>query len=85
MNIIHFLLLMIGNIGLLILSLYLLSSSDYGIETIIYFAFMVLALLNIFFINGIYSGSAGLSIKRKKLEEEIKIQEAKNKLKELKK
>jgi len=85
MNIIHFLLLMIGNVGLLLLSFILITSADYGIEVIYYLAFIALALLNIFFINGIYSGSTGLSIKRKKLEEEIKIQEAKNRLKALQK
>jgi len=43
MNIIHFLLLMIGNVGLLLLSFILITSADYGIEVIYY-----LALLNIF-------------------------------------
>ena len=56
-------------------------------EIMIVLCFMVyilLALVNIYFIKSIYSGSISLSIKRKKLEEEIKIQEAENKLKELK-
>ena len=51
MNIIHFLLLMIGNVGLLLLSFILITSADYGIEVIYYLAFMALALLNIFLLT----------------------------------
>ena len=78
--------LWVGNIGLLISSFFL--AMDYGVDTVhmvCYIAFMILSIINIFFIKSIYSGSLSLSIKRKKLEEEIKIQESENKLKELKK
>lgn len=46
---------------------------------------ILLSILNIYFIIGTYRGPVSLYSKRKKLEEEIKIQEAENKLKELKK
>ncbi len=78
--------LWVGNIGLLISSFSL--AMDYKVDTVhmvCYVSFMFLSVINIFFIKSIYSGSISLSIKRRKLEEEIKIQEAENKLKELKK
>ena len=78
--------LWVGNTGLLISSLSL--AMNYKVDPVhmvCYVAFMILSIINIFFIKSIYSGSISLSIKRKKLEEEIKIQEAENKLRELKK
>jgi hypothetical protein len=44
---------------------------------------ILLSILNIYFIIGTYRGPFSLYLKRKKLEEEIKIQEAENKLKGL--
>ncbi len=84
--------LLAGNVGLLISSIFFTTLAMFNIfnnttEIMIVLCFMVyilLALVNIYFIKSIYSGSISLSIKRKKLEEEIKIQEAENKLKELK-
>ena len=85
--------LLVGNIGLLISSIIFTTLAgfnvfNYNTEVISVICFMVfvpLALVNIYFIRSIYSGSISLSVKRKKLEEEIKIQEAENKLRELKK
>lgn len=44
---------------------------------------IILFVLNIYFILGTCHGTISLYLKRKKLEEEIKIQEAENRLKEL--
>ena len=73
--------LIIGNASLLI---YLFTIPIYNNTAQIKFIiFILLALLNIYFIKTTYSGSLFLSNKRKKLEEEIKIREAENKLKDL--
>ena len=85
--------LLVGNVGLLISSIIFTTFAGFNVwnyntevmSVICYMVFVPLALVNIHFIRSIYSGSVSLSIKRKKLEEEIKIQEAENKLKELKK
>ncbi len=85
--------LLVGNVGLLISSIFFTTLFGFNIfnnttdvmVSICFIVFILLALVNIYFITSIYSGSISLSIKRKKLEEEIKIQEAENKLKELKK
>ena len=85
--------LLVGNVGLLISSIFFTTLFGFNIfnnttdvmVAICFIVFILLALVNIYFIISIYSGSISLSIKRKKLEEEIKIQEAENKLKELKK
>ena len=86
MNVTRFLLIL-GNIGLFIFSFLLIlnSPTTNNLQIICFLAFAVLALLNINFIQGIYSGSTALSIERKKIEEEIKLQEAKNRLKALQK
>ena len=78
--------LLIGNFGVLILSVILFVNlfSDSRTNPTLYFVFIpliVLFVLNIYFFIGPFS----LYFKRKRLEEEIKIQEAKNKLKELQK
>ena len=85
--------LLVGNVGLLISSIIFTTFAGFNVwnyntevmSVICYMVLVPLALVNIHFIRSIYSGSVSLSIKRKKLEEEIKIQEAENKLKELKK
>jgi len=46
---------------------------------------ILLSILNIYFIIGTYRGPVSLYLKRKKLEEEIKIQEAENRLEALQK
>ncbi len=87
MNVTRFLLIL-GNIGLLVSSFLLFfsdSANTNNLQSICFIAFIVLALLNINFIQGIYSGSTVLSIKRKELEEEIKLQQVKNRLKALQK
>jgi len=83
--------LLVGNVGLLISSIIFTALAGFNVwnnntevmSVICYMVFMPLALVNIHFIRSIYSGSVSLSIKRKKLEEEIKIQEAENRLKDL--
>ncbi|HUS49270.1 MAG TPA: hypothetical protein VMZ91_03850 [Candidatus Paceibacterota bacterium] len=81
--------LLIGNFGLLVLLLIILVINRNDSEGVFFFTILsilvVLSVLNIYFIRETYHGSFSLYLKRKKLEEEIKIQEAKNKLKELQK
>ena len=55
------------------------------IEYILLLPIMIFFFLNIYYILGGQRGSISLYLERKKLEEEIKIQEAKNKLKGLQK
>lgn len=82
-------LLLMGNFGLLILLIIILVINRNDNEGIFFFTILsiliVLSVLNIYFIRETYHGSFSLYLKRRKLEEEIKIQEAENKLKELKK
>lgn len=79
--------LLIGNIGLLVLSIYGLTEVINDPEATFMFSILIpliiLSVLNIYFIIGTYRGPVSLYLKRKKLEEEIKIQEAENKLKDL--
>ena len=77
-----------GNAGLLVFLIIALimninvpGGADFFIPVTI---LIILSTLNIYFIIGTYRGPVSLYLKRKKLEEEIKIQEAENKLKELK-
>ena len=82
--------LLVGNVGLLISSIIFSTFAGFNVfnnttevmTVICFMVFVPLALINIYFIRSIYSGSLSLFIKRKKLEEEIKIKEAENKLKE---
>jgi len=53
------------------------------IEYILLLPIMIFFFLNIYYVLGGHRGSISLYLKRKKLEEEIKIQEAENKLKDL--
>jgi len=80
--------LLIGNIGLLVLSIIILVININDPEGVVFFIIVILLVilsaLNIYFIRGTYFGDISLYLKRKRLEEEIKIQEAKNRLKELK-
>ncbi|MBA7590366.1 hypothetical protein ES708_32482 [subsurface metagenome] len=78
--------LLIGNSGFFILSFLAFASlfSDSRTQPTFYLVFIpliILFILNVYFL----AGPSSLYFKRKKLEEEIKIQEAENKLKELKK
>ena len=79
--------LLIGNIGLFILSIIGLADVINDPEATFMFSILIpliiLSVLNIYFIIGTYRGPFSLYLKRKKLEEEIKIQEAENKLKDL--
>ena len=79
--------LLIGNIGLLVLSIIILviniNDPEGAVFFIIVILLIILSALNIYFIRGTYSGNISLYLKRKRLEEEIKIQEAENKLKDL--
>ncbi len=77
-------LLLIGNFGVLILSIILFISlfPDSRTQPTFYFVFIpliIVFILNVYF----FAGPSSLYFKRKKLEEEIKIQEAENKLKDL--
>ena len=79
--------ILIGNIGALIFLIFV-AVTNIGIgfpidELILLFSLMLLCILNIYFIIRSYPGYVSLYLKRKKLEEEIKIQEAENKLKGL--
>ena len=79
--------LLIDNIGLLVLSIIILviniNDPEGAVFFIIVILLIILSVLNIYFIRGTYSGNISLYLKRKRLEEEVKIQEAKNRLKEL--
>jgi len=79
--------LLIGNISLLVLSIIILviniNDPEGAIFFIIVILLIILSVLNIYFIRVTYSGNISLYLKRKRLEEEIKIQEAENKLKDL--
>ena len=78
---------LLGNLGLLILSIYGLTQiiNDPGVTFMfgLLIPLLILSILNIYFVIGTYKGPVSLYLKRKKLEEEIKIQEAENKLKDL--
>ena len=78
---------LLSNLGLLILSIYGLTQiiNDPGVTFMfgLLIPLLILSILNIYFVIGTYKGSVSLSLIRKKLEEEIKIQEAENKLKDL--
>ena len=79
--------ILMGNIGALIFLIFV-AVTNIGIgfpvnELILLFSLMLLCILNIYFIIRSYRGYVSLYLKRKKLEEEIKIQEAENKLKGL--
>ena len=81
--------ILMGNVGALMFLIFI-AVTNIGIgfpvnELILLFSLMLLCILNIYFIIRSYRGYVSLYLKRKKLEEEIKIQEAENKLKELKK
>ncbi len=80
MNVKEFLLI-IGNVGflLLVFLLYLRTRS------FLFLAFTIVPLLNIIFIVTTSPVGTSLSIERKELQEEIKIQEAKSRLKALQK
>jgi len=79
--------LLIGNIGLFILSIIgladVINDPEATFMLSILIPLIILSVLNIYFIIGTYRGPFSLYLKRKKLEEEIKIQEAENKLKDL--
>jgi len=80
--------LLVGNISIFILPIIGLNFSINDPETPplifgILVPLIILSALNIYFIIGTYRGPVSLYLKRKKLEEEIKIQEAENKLKDL--
>ena len=79
--------LLMGNAGLLVFSIIGLvininepGGMDFFIPCTI---LIILSTLNIYFIIGTYRGPVSLYLKRKKLEEEIKIKEAENKLQNL--
>jgi len=78
---------LLSNLGLLILSIYGLTQiiNDPGVTFMfgLLIPLLILSILNIYFVIGTYKGPVSLYLKRKKLEEEIKIQEAENKLKDL--
>ena len=78
---------LLGNLGLLILSIYGLTQIINDPGAIFMFGLLIplliLSILNIYFVIGTYKGPVSLYLKRKKLEEEIKIQEAENRLKDL--
>ena len=78
---------LLSNLGLLILSIYGLTQIINDPEVTFMFGFLIplliLSILNIYFVIGTYKGPVSLYLKRKKLEEEIKIQEAENRLKDL--
>ena len=78
---------LIGNFIFLFLSLFftILNIPDREPEPffIIFIPLIILLVINIYFISGIHHGTIFLYFQRKRLEEEIKIQEAKNKLKGL--
>lgn len=79
--------LLIGNIGLFILSIVGLTEVINDSEATFMFSILIpiiiLSVLNIYFITGTYRSPFSLYLKRKRLEEEIKIQEAENRLKKL--
>ena len=78
---------LLSNLGLLILSIYGLTQiiNDPGVTFMfgLLIPLLILSILNIYFVIGTYKGPVSLYFKRKRLEEEIKIQEAENKLKDL--
>ena len=78
--------LLVGNIGFLISSCIVFIGLIFNSTTDSTKPFLVLIPLIILFILNIYcfTGPFSLYLKRKRLEEEVKIQEAENKLKELK-
>lgn len=79
--------LLIGNISLFILSIVGLTEVINDSEATFMFSILIpiiiLSVLNIYFITGTYRSPFSLYLKRKRLEEEIKIQEAENRLKKL--
>ena len=81
--------LLMGNTGLLIYLILaiIMNLHDPGVAEmfVVIIPVAILSILNVYFIIGTYRGPVSLYLKRKKLEEQIKIQEAENKLKELQK
>ena len=78
------LIMLVSNIGVLIFSIIgVIESLNEPDAPVILFFIIILAIINICFIIGARRGTYLLYLKRKKLEEEIKIQEAKNKLSNL--
>jgi len=78
--------MLVSNIGILIFSIIgVIESLDEPDAPIILFFIIILSIINICFIIRAHQSTYLLHLKRKKLEEEIKIQEAENKLKELQK
>ena len=78
---------LLGNLGLLILSIYgliqIINDPEVTFMFKLLIPLLILSILNIYFVIGTYKGPFSLYLKRKRLEEEIKIQEAENKLKDL--
>ena len=78
------LVMLVSNIGILIFSIIgVIESLNEPNAPVMLFFIIILAIINICFIIGAHRGTYLLYLKRKKLEEEIKIQEAKNKLNNL--
>jgi len=78
------LVMLVSNIGILIFSIIgVIESLNEPNAPVRLFFIIILAIINICFIIGAHRGTYLLYLKRKKLEEEIKIQEAKNKLNNL--
>ena len=79
------------NLGIIIAVIYIFINDIFflkyplTIDYILMLPIIFFFLLNIYYILGGHRSSISLYLKRKKLEEEIKIQEAENKLKELQK
>ena len=79
--------LLVGNIGWVVY--FIIASTMYAsnltvVGFVLSFAIAILFILNVYFIIRTYRGSVSLYSKRKELGEVVKIQEAENKLKELK-
>ena len=78
------LIILVSNIGILIFSIIgVIESLNKPDAPIIFFFIIILSIINICFIIRAHHSNYLLYLKRIKLEEEIKIQEAENKLKEL--
>jgi len=77
--------MLVSNIGILIFSIIgVIESPNEPDAPVILFFIIILSIINICFIIRAHHSNYLLYLKRIKLEEEIKIQEAENKLKELK-
>ena len=78
------LIMLVSNIGILIFSIIgVMDSLNKPGDPIILFFIIILSVINICFIIRAHYSNYLLYLKRIKLEEEIKIQEAENKLKDL--